>query len=74
VADPVLAAEQEAPEVAPVVAEPVVVAAVIGNHVIPLQTFSSVFKSLFFTAHPHPRIYLISCNLFPTHALIRHNK
>jgi hypothetical protein len=48
----VLAAEQEDPEVAPAAAVPVVVEAVIGNPAIPLQTFSSVFKSLFFTAHP----------------------
>jgi hypothetical protein len=53
----VLAVEQEDPEVAPVVvpaavADPVVVEAVIGNHAIPIQAFSSVFKSLFFTAHP----------------------
>jgi hypothetical protein len=51
VAGPVLAAEQEDPEVAPVVvpaaAEPaVVVEAVIGNHVIPLQTFL-LFSNLF---------------------------
>jgi hypothetical protein len=78
VAGPALAAEQEDPEVArvvvPAAAEPVVVEAVIGNHVIPLQTFSSVFKSLFFTAHPHLRIFLNSCNLFPAHALKRHHE
>ena len=50
VAEAVLAAEQEDPEVAPAAAVPVVVAA-IGNHAIPLQTFSSVFKSPFLTAH-----------------------